>query len=115
MDDALIFWRALHFAATIQVAGVLIFFAYVMRAQSTAYLGHSSRRIFWVSLTLAFVSGAELRRRSSSLSSEEALIAHEMLDGMCSRALQLRHVDQPKSVGVSMDLRVSPSHARADE
>ena len=58
MNDTLILWRALHFAATIQVAGVLIFCGYVLRNRSPASLGRLLRRIFWVSLVLAFIAGA---------------------------------------------------------
>jgi copper resistance protein D len=58
VDDTLIVWRALHFAATIQVAGVLIFCRYVLRNRSPAYLGPPLRLIFWISLVLAFISGA---------------------------------------------------------
>lgn len=58
MDDALIVWRALHFAATIQIGGVLIFCGYVLRIRSPAYRGRQLRLIFWVSLVLAFISGA---------------------------------------------------------
>ena len=58
MDDTLIVWRALHFAATIQVAGVLIFCGYVLRNRSPASLERLLRLIFWISLVLAFISGA---------------------------------------------------------
>jgi copper resistance protein D len=58
VDETLIFWRALHFAATIQVVGVLIFCGYILRNQSPAYLGRLLRLIFWISLVLAFISGA---------------------------------------------------------
>ena len=58
VDDTLILWRALHFAATIQVAGVLIFYGYVLRNRSPGSLGDLLRLIFWISLVLAFISGA---------------------------------------------------------
>ena len=58
MDETLIFWRALHFAATIQVVGVLIFRACVLRTEPPALLRYWLRLIFWISLALALISGA---------------------------------------------------------
>ena len=59
MDDTLILWRALHFAATIQVAGVLIFCALTFFVIDRPGLwADLLRLIFWISLVLAFISGA---------------------------------------------------------
>ncbi|WP_045836252.1 copper homeostasis membrane protein CopD [Hyphomicrobium sp. 99] len=57
MDTTLIFWRALHFVATIQVAGVLIFRAFILSGRLPASLGYSLRLLFWCSLAVAFLSG----------------------------------------------------------
>ena len=58
VDDTLIFWRALHFMAAIQMLGVLLFGAYVLRGRKRSVLmGRRLGLIFWVSLALAFVSG----------------------------------------------------------
>ena len=58
MDDALIAWRALHFAATIQLAGVVLFRLAIMygiapSGQLQRWLG----RLFWASLVAALATG----------------------------------------------------------
>jgi len=58
VDETLIVWRAVHFAATIQVAGILIFRAFILPAGAPARLYRLLLRVFWVSLAVALVSGA---------------------------------------------------------
>lgn len=58
MADTLSFWRALHFAATVQATGVVLFCAYGLRNRWPQHFGHRLRLIFWTSMTLAFASGA---------------------------------------------------------
>jgi putative copper resistance protein D len=67
MDDPLIWWRAIHFAATLLVAGVVFFLAVVAEpafatADKSASLPASIRRplnvLAWISLVVAMVSGA---------------------------------------------------------
>jgi putative copper resistance protein D len=67
MDDPLIWWRALHFTATLLVAGVVFFLAFVAEpafavADKSASLPASVRRalnaIAWISLAVAVMSGA---------------------------------------------------------
>lgn len=59
MDKTLIICRALHFAATIQMTGVLLFYTYILRGlKSSDLLERRLRLIFWISLALALASGA---------------------------------------------------------
>ena len=67
MDDPLIWWRAIHFAATMMVAGVVFFLALVgepafafagKRADLPALLRSRLGAMAWVGLLLVVVSGA---------------------------------------------------------
>ena len=68
MDDPLIWWRAVHFAATIALAGTVCFLAFVAEPafassggidKSLGTLVRSSlNRLVWASLFVALVSGA---------------------------------------------------------
>jgi putative copper resistance protein D len=67
MDDPLIWWRAIHFAATLQVVGVVFFLASVAEpafavADKSASLPAAVRRplnvLTWISLAVAVMSGA---------------------------------------------------------
>jgi putative copper resistance protein D len=70
MDYALVLSRVLHITATILVAGVVVFRALVadpgpsgdvqdgIRRQGLCSFDRQLKRIFWISLSLAFVSGA---------------------------------------------------------
>jgi putative copper resistance protein D len=66
LDDPLIWWRAVHFAATIVLAGVVLFFALVAEpafsnagkdARLPARVGFPLRWLAWISLALVVVSG----------------------------------------------------------
>ena len=66
MDDPLIWWRAVHFAATIMLAGAVLFFALVAEpafsnagkdARLRARVGFPLRWLAWISLALVVVSG----------------------------------------------------------
>src|SRR5258708_18840382 len=66
MDDPLIWWRAVHFAATIMLAGAVLFFALVAEpafsnackgARLPAVVGFPLRWLAWISLALVVVSG----------------------------------------------------------
>ena len=59
MDEALIAWRAVHFMATAQVAGVVIFRMIVSRGlQSPVLVDRRLKVLFWLSLAIAVSSGA---------------------------------------------------------
>jgi copper resistance protein D len=66
LDDALIWWRAVHFAATIMLAGTVLFFALVAEpafanagkdARPPARVGFLLRWLAWISLAVVVVSG----------------------------------------------------------
>ncbi|MBS0270736.1 MAG: hypothetical protein JSS54_17405, partial [Proteobacteria bacterium] len=57
MDYSLIIWRALHFLATSQAAGSVLFCGLVVHDLSALRSVRLLKFIFWVSLALAFVSG----------------------------------------------------------
>lgn len=56
MDYSLIFWRTLHFLATFQAAGSVLFCGLVVRDLSALRIVRSLKCVFWLSLTLAFAS-----------------------------------------------------------
>jgi copper resistance protein D len=65
MDDALVLWRALHFVATVLVAGTVVFEAWIagpaqegMEGRGREAFELSIRTLLWVGLGLAFLSGA---------------------------------------------------------
>jgi hypothetical protein len=61
VDERLIFWRALHFTATVQMTGVLLFCAHILHSQKLSCLVERHlRMIFWISLALAFASWSSL-------------------------------------------------------
>jgi copper resistance protein D len=58
VDSTLIAWRFLHFIATVQVAGIALYFTFVMRGiAADAGFRRQLLRIFWLSLAIAFVTG----------------------------------------------------------
>jgi putative copper resistance protein D len=66
LDDPLIWWRAVHFAATTMLAGAILFFALVAEpafskagkdARLPARIGFLLRRLTWISLAVVVVSG----------------------------------------------------------
>jgi len=57
VNDSLIFWRAIHFLATLQAAGVIFFRIFILRVQGMPLLQRTLARIFWASLAVTFVSG----------------------------------------------------------
>ncbi|MBS0232226.1 MAG: copper homeostasis membrane protein CopD [Proteobacteria bacterium] len=57
MNDPLIFWRAIHFLATLQAAGIVLFRILILRDQGTLQQRRTLDRIFWTSLAITFASG----------------------------------------------------------
>jgi putative copper resistance protein D len=58
VDAALIAWRFVHFTATVQAAGILLFCTFVLRGLETpADTRRRLARFFWLSVAAALVSG----------------------------------------------------------